>query len=66
MSALSEARSGLTFDVVTSNFDDFDNNKLLLADETEFHNAAMMMKFSCQKILKGIAEYEAAYQQERK
>lgn len=58
MNVVADARYGLCFEVETTNFNDFANpNK----NDEEFHEAAMLMKFNCERILNSIKEYEEAY-----
>lgn len=58
MNAVTDARYGLCFDVETTNFNDFANPG---KNDEEFHEAAMLMKSNCARILKSIKEYEEAY-----
>lgn len=58
MNVVTDARYGLCFEVETTNFADFANPG---KNDEEFHKAAMLMKFSCERILNSIKEYEEAY-----
>lgn len=58
MNAVTDARYGLCFDVETTNFTDFANPG---KNAEEFHEAAMLMKSNCERILNSIKEYEEAY-----
>lgn len=58
MNVVTDARYGLCFEVETTNFADFANPG---KNDEEFHEAAMLMKFSCERILNSIKEYEEAY-----
>lgn len=58
MNVVTDARYGLCFDVETTNFTDFANPG---KNAEEFHEAAMLMKANCERILNSIKEYEEAY-----
>ena len=58
MNVVTDARYGLCFDVETTN-----NNYIANPgkNDEDFHQAAMLMKANCERILNSIKEYEEAY-----